>query len=38
MPTRRSMRRLKYATAKPATAMPIVLAFTAKPMAAGDTL
>ena len=34
---RRSMRRLKNAMARPATAMPIVLALTAKPMAAGVT-
>ena len=37
MPSRRFKRRLKYATARPATAMPIVLAFTAKPIAAGVT-
>src|SRR5205823_12363305 len=35
---RRSMRLLKNATASPATAMPMVLALTAKPMAAGVTL
>ena len=38
MPRRRSMCRLKNATASPAIAMPIVLALTAKPMAAGLTL
>jgi hypothetical protein len=31
------MRWLNSATASPATAMPIVLAFTAKPIAAGVT-
>jgi hypothetical protein len=31
------MRRLNSATASPAMAMPIVLALTAKPMAAGVT-
>src|SRR5205807_2089307 len=38
IPRRRSMRLLKNATASPATAMPMVLALTAKPMAAGVTL
>ena len=38
MPSRRSMRWLNNATTSPATAMPIVLALTAKPMAAGVTL
>jgi len=38
MPSRRLIRRLKNATANPAMAMPIVLAFTAKPIAAGVTL
>ena len=33
----RSIRRLKKATSSPATAMPIVLALTAKPIAAGMT-
>ena len=37
MPRRRSIRRLKKATARPDTAMPMVLALTAKPMAAGLT-
>ena len=37
MPVRRSIRRLKKATANPASAMPTVLALTAKPMAAGIT-
>jgi hypothetical protein len=32
------MRRLNSATARPEKAMPIVLALTAKPMAAGLTL
>ena len=35
MPRRRLSRRLKKATASPATAMPMVLALTAKPIAAG---
>ncbi len=37
IPRRRSMRLLKNATASPAMAMPMVLALTAKPMAAGVT-
>ncbi len=37
MPRRRLMRRLKKATASPAIAMPIVLALTANPIAAGLT-
>ena len=37
MPVRRSIRRLKKATTSPATAMPIVLALTARPIAAGMT-
>lgn len=37
IPSRRSSCRLNSATPRPATAMPIVLAFTAKPMAAGVT-
>src|SRR3974377_723808 len=37
MPNRRSMRWLKNPTANPATAIPIVLALTAKPIAAGGT-
>ena len=37
MPWRRSMRPLKNATINPATAIPIVLALTANPMAAGVT-
>jgi len=38
IPSRRSMCRLKKATARPATAIPIVAALTAKPIAAGLTL
>jgi hypothetical protein len=38
MPSLRSMLRLKKPTARLATAMPMVLALTAKPIAAGDTL
>ena len=37
MPVRRSIRRLKKATASPASAMPIVLALTARLIAAGIT-
>ena len=37
MPSLRSMRWLNKDTASPATAMPIVLELTAKPMAAGVT-
>ena len=37
IPSRRSIRRLNKATSSPATAMPIVLALTAKPIAAGVT-
>ena len=37
MPRRRSIRRLNKDTIRPAPAMPIVLAFTANPMAAGVT-
>jgi len=37
MPLRRSMWRLNKATPRPATAIPIVLALTAKPIAAGLT-
>ena len=37
MPVRRLIRRLKKATTSPATAMPIVLALTARPIAAGMT-
>ena len=37
MPSRRSMRRENSATSRPDTAMPMVLALTAKPMAAGLT-
>ena len=37
IPRRRSIRRLKKATVNPATAIPMVLALTAKPMAAGVT-
>ena len=38
MPSRRSMCWLKKPTTSPATAIPIVLALTAKPIAAGVTL
>ena len=37
MPSRRSICGLKNPTTSPATAMPMVLALTAKPMAAGAT-
>jgi hypothetical protein len=37
MPSRRSMLRLNNATARPATAIPSVLALTASPIAAGVT-
>ena len=38
MPSRRLMRWLNRETTSPATAMPMVLELTAKPMAAGVTL
>ena len=38
MPSRRSMCGLRKPTTSPATAMPMVLALTAKPIAAGVTL
>ena len=38
MPNRRSMCGLRKPTTSPATAMPMVLALTAKPIAAGVTL